>query len=105
MAINYKALELRLRKIVEKRLEEGWELDRGPWRGDGFCCAVGAAAIEGDPFKREFSSDLVARRVLGLKGNDVYQISDGFEGQRHSQRKTQLERIGERIYRDYVVSK
>jgi hypothetical protein len=88
-AMNYKALETKLRRIVEKRLEEGWYLAPGRFYTEtGGCCVVGVVATDtvsfsgwdgvissNDPsffFEKEFAIDrcsgIVASLMAGFDG-------------------------------------
>jgi len=45
--MDYAALELKLRKIVEKRLEEGWYMfPDNYYTQEGSCCVVGAVVAD-----------------------------------------------------------
>jgi len=108
MGVNYKALELKLRRIVEKRLGEGYNVAPGQsWSfstGSGKCCALGAA----DPDRK---NDISSRRdvehyarILGIGFDEALALSDGFENQFISDRERavpEMRDIGNRIRRIY----
>lgn len=119
--MNYRGIELKLRQIVERRLEEGWNVRprAGGWISGRFdnmgaaCCAIGAVAIEAGGTEEEI--DRSPRRLIEfvgpMLGVDYYQldaISDGFEGWAHPSNHERgyqaLARIGARIRRDYCES-
>lgn len=103
--MNYRGLELKLRKLVEKRLREGFSVVPGLVgfaTGDGECCAVGVAL----PRERWMGAGAYST-VLGVDTNIALAISDGFEGYEF-ERSAKFKRaraIGRRIRRDYYESK
>lgn len=99
--MKYQGLELKLRKLVEKRLREGYCVRPGLATystGDGECCAVGVA----DPTLYWPWTSRVGVE-LGIDDDTVLAISDGFEGNTfpRSASMTEERAIGERIRRDY----
>jgi len=102
MAVNYKALELKLRRIVEKRLREGWRVI--PEEGSGelvneetkSCCLVGAAGIEiGNTYSRTAIGMALGDEV------DVFGLEDGFEGWSGTPDEDPFRVIGANIRRIY----
>lgn len=104
--IDYRRLELKLRRIVEKRLREGWTVQSGLFRFVdeflGACCIIGA--IEANEYTHEMGLHGRASHRLRVGFDTVLNLEDGFE-----QRKTpdfyisdsRARAIGERIRRDY----
>jgi hypothetical protein len=100
--MDYDKLELKLRKIVEKRLSEGWNV-RPVGYGNGriienSCCAFGAVWIE---YGKEHATDMADH--LGLKDwMDILSIEAGFENEPWRSRSQELFEIGARIRERYV---
>lgn len=111
--MNYRGLELKLRKIVEKRLKEGWELWSGGGRGmldDGCCCLMGAVAyengVEPGSWPLLLSDDVRSGAMNELKVNrsEAWSLESGFENWQ-DEHDNEFYRIGARIRRDYFVSR
>ena len=121
--MNYRGLELKLRKIVEKRLEEGWSVvptslsNLGGYIVDDLatCCLIGAVGIESGE-EKNFSCTEKApalARTLGASVHAVLSVEDGFENGRGNMKlflgngkpSEKLRAIGARIRRDYCESK
>lgn len=102
--MDYKALELKLRRIVEKRLEEGWLVSTMDATGyvafarDGMCCAIGAAALEA----HDIPGWNEAESVLGLNFDQIKSIERGFEDRHESELNEELFDLGTRIRSIYV---
>ena len=107
--MKYRGLELKLRKMVEKRLREGWDVRPGGIfvsMDETQCCAVGSiVAGEVNPRTVSIVDEVCSR--LGLSEDDLLSISDGFEGFRWDWRNTneELHAIGVRIRRHYCETK
>lgn len=109
--MNYRGLELKLCEIVEKRLEEGWELWSGGGKGmlstDGHCCLMGAVAHEKGVAPNSDSSFTpgenirgAAASLLGIERREAWHIEAGFEKWEDEPRDA-FYRIGARIRRRY----
>lgn len=104
--MNYEALELKLRHVIEKRLSEGWLVStvkksgRISFAHNGKCCALGAAALDGEGLP-DWDK---AIEVLGLNSdfNSAKSIEQGFEGKEREFAVRRLYDIGARIRRIYV---
>lgn len=105
--MDYAKLELKLRKIVEKRLREGWLVTPGllDFIGvqGGTCCVVGAIGIEANVERagiRRWASD-----KLGFPIETLCTIENGFEDREHwdhlRAEDMDARAIGARIRRDY----
>lgn len=76
--MNYKSLELKLRKQIEKRLSEGYTLVPGLSCivNDQCFCAVGSLTVEAGG--RQYLDEAID--AWACDANIVESISDGFEG-------------------------
>lgn len=110
MSINYKALEKKLRAIVEKRLEEGWFVDRGFTCLNSRLCLIGAIGVEKgaedvqDPYDlRDAALPWLKSKGVDIRGRYDNDLELGFEGYAHhsSVSDVKLADIGARIRRDY----
>ena len=107
--MNYDGLELELRQIVERRLEEGWEVTPGLTcsMNHGCCCLIGAIGIEEhggadypDKIRMAASRFLDAHGVPNVNGWGNA-LEAGFEAREDFYGP--LYDIGARIRRDYCV--
>jgi hypothetical protein len=115
--VDYAKLELKLRRNIERRLEEGWNVQ--PWSqfneksmgcrffADGNnCCAIMASDPE---LGHSDSSDYVERAAdaLGITFEEAKSIEHGFENYADAQYfgDNELVDIGARICRHYCESK
>jgi len=79
MGVNYKALELKLRRIVEKRIDEGWNVSTGEFVGEGQCCLIGSMAVDIPGYLEGYSNTSgwdYAKKTLGV---NPYILMHGFE--------------------------
>lgn len=105
--MDYGKLELKLCKIVEKRLGEGWIVAAhipavsSNW---GVCCLLGAAAVE-DGKITDYDYHQRSARILGISEDEAVSVEAGFMGwtsYRGTEADPDLYDIGERIVRDYA---
>lgn len=107
--MDYKRLELKLRRIVEKRLVEGWYLAPGTYyTTTGACCAVGTVAAEMARFDEDgyFSAGMDAAHAFEREFNmksGLGSLISGFDGAFSFEATTdkKLYAIGARIRRIY----
>lgn len=112
MSVDYRELELKLRKLAEKRLEEGWGLRPGAYvRSTGECCVVGAifadlVIYDGPGVVRYECEPLgAARSFVGVASDGaIASLISGFDNGGIPHRLTadrKLFAIAARIRRDY----
>lgn len=100
--MDYKALELKLRRIVEKRLREGWSVQPGDAIDVyGCCCVLGAVVADLNSTVRY---DLKAADRLGIGHTEAVAIESGFMSWKlwQAEEYPELSAIGARIRRIYV---
>lgn len=108
--MDYGKLELKLRKIVEKRLRRGHTLARHSYFPNGIdtvsCCALGAVIADRkwnfDGIGESDEMNLVICQRLGISEKVRWSIARGFDGGLTGVHEDHRAfGIGRRIYRDY----
>lgn len=104
---KYRQVELKLRQIVESRIDEGWLLTPGRGFVDmdtAACCALGSVvANEWETLPN--STVRIASQRLGISPDEAWSISNGFEDEESHQfgvgKDKKFIAVGARIRRDY----